>query len=160
MEIQLLFDRPIVELEDLRTELLAKMREMIADYCDFRAQRLLSDGFFPFGNVDYSSAASIPDNAKPSVPITRLVVSLHEVAAAIVSPIDRHDVISRCIENVMVSMTQQGWDTPRGPRPFGFGGVQQLVLGKDKTYFWFGSLKHVLIIRCVGGRHPFRFAHL
>jgi hypothetical protein len=101
---------------------------MISDFCDWTGQKLLSDSHYPFPTVDYSSNNSIQDNAKPSVPITKFVVTLHSIAVSTVTPIDRHDVISRCIENAMVSMTQIGWETPRGPRTFGFGGVQQLVL--------------------------------
>lgn len=102
---------------------------MIADFCDWKAQKLLSDGFYPFQTVDYSNNNMIQDNAKPSVPITKFIVALHAVAQVVMPPIDKHDVISRCIENAMVAMTERGWETPKGPRPFGFGGVQQLVLG-------------------------------
>lgn len=81
---------------------------MINEYCDWKGRELLSDGLFPFASIDYSSDAPIAENARPSTPITRFVVALHAIAVALryLPSLDRREILSKCIERSMVTMTK------------------------------------------------------
>jgi len=69
------------------------------------------------------------DSAKPSESILRLISELHMICLEIDPSLDKKKIVTDIIQKLFDFMSEQRcWESEKGPRKFGFFGVQQLVL--------------------------------
>jgi hypothetical protein len=84
---------------------------------------------FVFEQVNYASSADVLDDALPSEAIMMLLLELNTIGYEMHTSLNKVQLLTSIIEGLFDFMLQdQCWTTPHGPRHFGLGGVQQMVL--------------------------------
>ncbi|KAI8843644.1 hypothetical protein BC829DRAFT_400805 [Chytridium lagenaria] len=128
-------ERPIPELDDHKEK-----SELESSFIRKTAGKLYKE-LYNMDFVDYSSGASILDEASPSEPcfkvshtlvciyFLRFSSELYLFATQVGKPLDCRKLLRSTLESLFVRLNKaDAWETPKGPRRFGFGGIQQLIL--------------------------------
>ncbi|KAL2919873.1 exocyst complex component exo84 [Polyrhizophydium stewartii] len=128
-QLQEQFERPIPELEEdcaRHKQTLEAIRAKFVSQCVSRIAKLE----YNFGKVDYTNSAAILDTMLPTDAVLKLVLALNKLVADMDRVLDRKDLVGRVLEQFFgnISTSPSSWETDKGPRKFGFGGVQTLVL--------------------------------
>ncbi|KAI8919725.1 hypothetical protein BC831DRAFT_480271 [Entophlyctis helioformis] len=123
------FERAIPELENDYT---AHKDTLVTTNTKFVTQcisRLIKTDY-NFAKVDYTNSASILDTILPTESVLKLVLGLNKLLMDMDKVLDRKAFACRVIEGLFEYMatTTVCWETDKGPRKFGFGGVQTLIL--------------------------------
>ncbi|KAJ3347938.1 exocyst complex component exo84 [Kappamyces sp. JEL0680] len=123
------FERPIPELEREGKELEMLLAHIRARVIGQIQSRVISVEY-NFAKIDYSSSAEILDNILPSPEMVTMVRSLRSILLKSSSVLNAPELISDLLLQIFTFMdeTQACWNTPKGPRKFGFGGVQAFIL--------------------------------
>ncbi|KAI9327477.1 hypothetical protein BDR26DRAFT_842971 [Obelidium mucronatum] len=127
-QLALRFDRSIPELDEHRGRLRGVVSAMQNNFTKLKVKYIV-EKVFSLQAVDYSSTASILENAKPTESAIMFLSDINDLLRdAENSPAFRKISID-IIQGVFSQMMEaNSWETDRGPMRFGFCGVQQLVL--------------------------------
>ncbi|KAI8894313.1 hypothetical protein BC833DRAFT_605363 [Globomyces pollinis-pini] len=123
------FDRPIPELIKEQLEL----KNMVLEYRKrgiLQIKKRLIKVEYNFQKIDYSDNATILDTAMPTQDMQTLVTSLFVVLEETGIVLNGARFLQELILQILTHMdtTNECWQTSRGPRRFGFCGVQLFVL--------------------------------
>ncbi|KAJ3075450.1 exocyst complex component exo84 [Podochytrium sp. JEL0797] len=122
------FDRSIPELEEHRRRLRGVVTTMESKFVAIKVKYILQE-VFGLQAVDYSSTASILENAKPTENVILFLSELNSLLKDAENSSTFRKILVQIIHGVIHSMNEaSSWETDRGPLRFGFCGVQQLVL--------------------------------
>ncbi|KAJ3397334.1 hypothetical protein HDV05_002962, partial [Chytridiales sp. JEL 0842] len=145
-QLALRFERPIPEIYDHQARLRLITKKMRTKLIENFVGRVIPI-VYNFQKADYANTAAILETSKPSDAIIKLLQELHKLGTEAEGLLDVKDLLSSVVLRILnglmegrvtppalkkVSLTMKTpvsiWETERGPRRFGFGGVQQLVL--------------------------------
>ncbi|KAJ3218340.1 exocyst complex component exo84 [Dinochytrium kinnereticum] len=127
-QLSIRFERPIPELDDHRERIKGAIDKLENSFIRKTTNKILKE-LFSFDIVDYSSGASILDEAGPSESCVKLVSELNLFASHVGTPLNCRKLLSNILESFFIRINKvESWETPKGPRRFGFGGIQQLIL--------------------------------
>eukprot|EP00842_Homolaphlyctis_polyrhiza_P006746 jgi/Hompol1/7072/HPOL_005178-RA len=115
-QLQAHFERPIPELKELCAIHKSEAYALVALNAKFVTQCIsrITRTCYTFSKVDY----------------TNLVLCINKLLSDMDKILDRHTLECGVIEGFFENMLNTAiyWETERGPRKFGFGGVQTLIL--------------------------------
>ncbi|KAJ3238945.1 exocyst complex component exo84 [Chytriomyces hyalinus] len=127
-QLALRFDRSIPELDDHRGRLRGVVSAMHTNFTKLKIQ-YFTQKVFSLQAVDYSSTASILENARPTENVVQFLSDLNDLLADGENTTAFRKIVTEIITGLFVQMMEaSSWETDRGPMRFGFCGVQQLVL--------------------------------
>ncbi|KAI8622354.1 hypothetical protein BC830DRAFT_1089575 [Chytriomyces sp. MP71] len=127
-QLSLRFDRSIPELDEHRGRLKGVVTAMRTNFTKIKV-REITKKVFSLQAVDYSSTASILDNAKPTENVLQLLSDLNDLLADAENTAVFRKIVCDIVSGVFSQMMEaNSWETEHGPLRFGFCGVQQLVL--------------------------------
>ncbi|KAJ3230788.1 exocyst complex component exo84 [Chytriomyces hyalinus] len=127
-QLALRFDRSIPELDDHRGRLRGVVSAMHTNFTKLKIQ-YFTQKVFSLQAVDYSSTASILENARPTENVIQFLSDLNDLLADGENTTAFRKIVTEIISGLFAQMLDaSSWETDRGPMRFGFCGVQQLVL--------------------------------
>ncbi|KAJ3042059.1 exocyst complex component exo84 [Rhizophlyctis rosea] len=135
------FERPIPELDDMRVKLEETVTQVRQAFVSSAKKKLIKDAY-NFPTIDYSNSAAILDTIKPTEYIMKLLDQLNRLAQELDPTLDRKGILSAVVEGIFEFMSQDScWESERGPRRIGFGGVQHLFLD---IHFFLRTATHIV----------------
>ncbi|KAK5666484.1 hypothetical protein BDV3_006192 [Batrachochytrium dendrobatidis] len=123
------FERVIPELDEDCIRHKASLEKVKTVFVESSCSNLIKNDY-NFSKVDYSNTAAILETTLPTEPILKLSVGLNKLLMNMDATLDCVLLVGRVIQLLFDKMvnTSAGWETEKGPRKFGFGGVQSLLL--------------------------------
>ncbi|TPX34542.1 hypothetical protein SmJEL517_g02834 [Synchytrium microbalum] len=123
------FERPTPELDDMQTKLRDELRVIRERVIRSITLRLVESEYDYAQPELFSSNGGILEDALPSESMVKMIYEMNRVSNAFQSPLSRHDLLVSLLDLVFSTMSEKRfWETDKGPRRFGFAGVQHLVL--------------------------------
>ncbi|KAI8907175.1 hypothetical protein EDD86DRAFT_227746 [Gorgonomyces haynaldii] len=121
------FEREIPEMDEQQHTFHREIDVLRGVYYDNTLKCMFK--VYEFAKTDYSSSASVLDNQSSSDGALQLGFMLDQILSEIDPILDQKLTLSKILDKYMEYMaTDQCWETPKGQRKFGFGGVQTFVL--------------------------------
>ncbi|KAJ3293381.1 exocyst complex component exo84 [Rhizoclosmatium sp. JEL0117] len=122
------FDRSIPELDEHRGRLRGLVNAMQNNFVKLKVKNVIQN-VFSLQAVDYSSTASILENAKPTDNVILFLSDMNDMLRDAENSAAFRKILIDIIHGVFTAMNEAShWENERGPLRFGFCGVQQLVL--------------------------------
>ncbi|KAJ3018728.1 UNVERIFIED_CONTAM: exocyst complex component exo84 [Siphonaria sp. JEL0065] len=127
-QLAIRFDRSIPELDEHRGRLRGVISAMQNNFVKLKVKHIVQN-VFSLQAVDYSSTASILENAKPTENAITFLSEINDLLRDAENSSPFRKISTDIIQGVFSQMMEAtSWETDRGPLRFGFCGVQQLVL--------------------------------